>query len=103
MSSQFIFREHRSTRQSRMTQALIFRIRRLQKDARALKKGCRANADILYSSRSMCKFRGRGWDFEPYARHNQFGVRMNVPSTEIDFAIFYYAVLPQPVLAGEHV
>jgi hypothetical protein len=51
----------------------------------------------------MCKFRGRGWDFEPYARHNQFGVRMNVPSTEIDFAIFYYAVLPQPVLAGEHV
>jgi hypothetical protein len=83
--------------------AHIFRIRRLQKDARALKTGCRASADIWYSSRSMYKFRERGWDFEPYARHNQFGVRMNVLSTEIDFAIFYFAILLQPVLAGGQV
>jgi len=83
--------------------AQIFRIRRLQKDARALKKGCRASADIWYSSRSMYRFQGRGWDFEPYARHNQFGVMMNVPSTEIEFAIFYFAFLPQLALVVEHV
>jgi hypothetical protein len=51
----------------------------------------------------MYKFREPGWDFEPYARHNQFGARMNALSTEIDFAIFYFAILPQPVLAGGQV
>ena len=51
----------------------------------------------------MYRFQGRGWDFEPYARHNQFGVMMNVPSTEIEFAIFYFAFLPQLALVVEHV
>jgi hypothetical protein len=44
-----------------------------------------------------------GVDFEPYARHNQFSVMMNVPSTEIEFAIFYFAFLPQLALVVEHV
>jgi hypothetical protein len=42
-------KEDRSPHQSKMTQALIFRIQHPQKYVRALKKGCRANADILYS------------------------------------------------------